>query len=284
GARAGPARGRAKGARPARRRLGSRGESQYRRRPRTKATPASTRVARRTATDAGPRASPVWRAMIAAPAAVARAVRCQARAVRSGWAPRGDARASSLTSGSHHEDGEDGGREQHTPGDDDGGGPDRGERLVAAHRPLRDGPAVEGERGAGHPQTEEQGGDTTLDGVVDPQVDEVDGHPRRDERERRAQPREEGALVREGEPVVRLLALGVDPCGPAVGVTHAGHATEAQTLRRYCPPTSKKASVTCWRLHTRAASMRTAKTLASDVAASLRRARAAVASSRCVSW
>ena len=46
----------------------------------------------------------------------------------------------------------------------------------------------------------------------------------------------------------------------------------AHTLRRYCPPTSKNASVTCCSEHTRAASIRTAKTLSPLTAASLSRA------------
>ena len=58
----------------------------------------------------------------------------------------------------------------------------------------------------------------------------------------------------------------------------------AQTLRRYWPPTSKKASVICCRLHTRAASIKTANTLPPPRAVSLSAARAAWASSRCRSW
>ena len=54
-----------------------------------------------------------------------------------------------------------------------------------------------------------------------------------------------------------------------------------QTLRRYWPPTSKNASVICCRLHTRAASIKTANTLPPDRAVSLSAARAAWASSRC---
>ena len=57
-----------------------------------------------------------------------------------------------------------------------------------------------------------------------------------------------------------------------------------QTLRRYWPPTSKNASVICCRLHTRAASIKTAKTLPPDRAASFSAASAACASSACRCW
>ena len=59
---------------------------------------------------------------------------------------------------------------------------------------------------------------------------------------------------------------------------------DRQTLRRYCPPTSKNASVTCFKEQTRAASMRTAKTFSPCMAASLSRSRAAAASSECPAW